>query len=1764
MASSTVRVALRIRPLSPQEHVNGETECVTQLPGVPQVVIGADRAFTFDYVFSPEVSQEQVYDDSIKPLVAQFLQGYNATVLAYGQTGSGKTFSMGTGLSTPSTQLEMQGVVPRAIYEIWGHLESRIKKQSGFTYSVDVSFLELYNEDLVDLLNPKTAAGSRGPTIREDSRGNMILVGVERKPANHASDIIGFLHQGALSRTTASTDMNHTSSRSHAIFTVFLRQQDRRSSSLLSPGCGSPTTSEQSVLDGGPSIVSKIHFVDLAGSERIKRTGAAGDRAKEGISINAGLLALGNVISALGSSSSPNGAQSKRPVHVPYRDSKLTRLLQDSLGGNSQTLMLACISPSDRNSPESLNTIRYANRARNIRNKVAVNFDKNSSVELSMLKTEVARLRGELSKLKLQRRQSSLALLDSLGEPGSGKTAEAEIGRMQRKNTELTQKLDQAVRRIAELEYDRNQLRARVAELGGSVQTTPNVPAAILALQRLEGSDVANGGESAGKGFVEADMMSQNNVLDTLDRELSEQAERHEQQIGSVRRHYESKLELVQETLSIVQKERDVALQRLVNSGGPAKPLTAAALSTHGRSGSSASAGGRRNLGLESTQGSASATPTKLRLPSRVTKGVRADGSGASTPVSRKSSSAEMRGARPPQASRLGSSLGITLAGPAAPAAPAASGSHDDATLARQLQDEIAQLQQESKAAGESASAESERLTLQIQEQAREIARLRRQHTGRRESHRYSLLAYKEGSSWAAARSAQEGSGDGGPNLLRAAFIRTMLEGELQRCVHARQLLRERDSFVNKQDELMTQLNDLLLKTQTVDLDADDEGRLSVEQGLNERIEITEAELKYLDLKIRDAEAEVAQLAEAAESEAGGGGGGAEPGAGGLAAAAAPAPAPALINMSGLAMRMVEDVVRIDYRAFAELFESLAPADATSLTYLFIQDLIEHRLAGLRDTRERSRLEEQMMELRRTLLAMQRTALNAALTYEHELGDAERRLVECGAECSDGARDPMAEHMAYEGVRDRGILLRSALMSLHSATSPGDASAAAGRSHGEAEEEDGGALGGSAVFESGAGNAAHGSAVFESGAGYAAHGSSMDDIRGAKAAVVDLDHDVADFAAESLFRAGTLSGRRRRNWVEDSAAGDGAGQARGLAVGPLDEADEYYDSASASAGGSLSEAGSVDSPPEYADDEPLSSPRLPAVSAIPTPVEAAAVLLGGRHTPLASDHSLHAANSPIESENSFGSSGNIGRFSIPTTIPSTDMSSGSALAVAQSETSDTSSDSLPSVPALGQGDFFRHPHVARRQSTRGRGRQQHTRLVRRTSASRRISRLLSPMTIARPVKRRGSQKQQKRASVRRPRISLPIVPPEMLELIDRRNPRALKVGGDPVVATPELLRSIQAQQAADKPPVSLLPTPGATPQIYIPRRAEMRLGRGSESTSDTSNASNASDASGASGASGAAYADALEGFDRGRSGSSGGLSPAPTAVASLGMAHSPYTADLALSPLTATSQPRPRALGTPTKLGASPYLPQPPQSLYRSADEDVFRVPAADMQASPGVVRPLRLGDAYRPASALSAADSRVGAAQYSHTSGTLSPTRHANASLFSIMDTAGTPAKTAAETGDRVGWKPAEPKFSRIRRRAHTDGVEGHGAEAEAVGAKAGGKSRLSRLFGGFGFGGGGGGGSKARNAVSGQQQLGTADVRGRDRSYSDTVAARAANVRKVRSTIDGPFELHGGGRGGRPVTAFADSAYASHAFDRRPSSAHPTAYVDGYAGHT
>ncbi|XP_028814901.1 kinesin-like protein KIF21A isoform X5 [Denticeps clupeoides] len=401
---SSVRVAVRIRPQLAREKIEGCHICTFVTPGEPQVILGKDKAFTYDYVFDMDSQQDAIYANCTEKLIEGCFEGYNATIFAYGQTGSGKTYTMGTGFDVSIEDDEL-GIIPRAVSHLFKGIEQRCQAATEQgrpvpEFKINAQFLELYNEEVLDLFDTTRDMEARKQKshikIHEDASGGIYTVGVTTRTVSSEAEMMQCLKLGALSRTTASTQMNVQSSRSHAIFTIHLCQvrvcandnQDDVTDNRLANG--------SSEMEEFETLTAKFHFVDLAGSERLKRTGATGDRAKEGISINCGLLALGNVISALGD-------RSKRSTHVPYRDSKLTRLLQDSLGGNSQTMMIACISPSDRDFMETLNTLKYANRARNIKNKVMVNQDK-ASQQISALRTEIARLQIELMEYRTGKR----------------------------------------------------------------------------------------------------------------------------------------------------------------------------------------------------------------------------------------------------------------------------------------------------------------------------------------------------------------------------------------------------------------------------------------------------------------------------------------------------------------------------------------------------------------------------------------------------------------------------------------------------------------------------------------------------------------------------------------------------------------------------------------------------------------------------------------------------------------------------------------------------------------------------------------------------------------------------------------------------------------------------------------------------------------------------------------------------------------------------------------------------------------------------------------------------------------------------------------------------------------------------------------------------------------------------------------------------------------------------------------------------------------
>uniref|UniRef100_A0A3P8T8C7 Kinesin family member 21A n=1 Tax=Amphiprion percula TaxID=161767 RepID=A0A3P8T8C7_AMPPE len=398
---SSVRVALRIRPQLAREKIEGCHICTYVTPGEPQVILGKDKAFTYDYLFDMDSQQDAIYSTCTEKLIEGCFEGYNATVFAYGQTGSGKTYTMGTGFDVNIVDEEL-GIIPRAVHHLFKGIEERRQaaQEQGRPvpeFKINAQFLELYNEEVLDLFDSTRDMKRKSHIkIHEDATGGIYTVGVTTRTVSSEAEMMQCLKLGALSRTTASTQMNVQSSRSHAIFTIHLCQVRVCASDNQEDETDNRVSNGNSEMDEYETLTAKFHFVDLAGSERLKRTGATGDRAKEGISINCGLLALGNVISALGD-------RSKRSSHVPYRDSKLTRLLQDSLGGNSQTVMIACISPSDRDFMETLNTLKYANRARNIKNKVMVNQDK-ASQQISALRTEIARLQMELMEYKTGKR----------------------------------------------------------------------------------------------------------------------------------------------------------------------------------------------------------------------------------------------------------------------------------------------------------------------------------------------------------------------------------------------------------------------------------------------------------------------------------------------------------------------------------------------------------------------------------------------------------------------------------------------------------------------------------------------------------------------------------------------------------------------------------------------------------------------------------------------------------------------------------------------------------------------------------------------------------------------------------------------------------------------------------------------------------------------------------------------------------------------------------------------------------------------------------------------------------------------------------------------------------------------------------------------------------------------------------------------------------------------------------------------------------------
>ena len=379
---ASVKVAVRVRPFNGRERqmtsrlvvgMNGNQVClqpVEEGDKGPTTLHGDKHKphnFAFDHAYWSHdpgdkmfVAQDRVFTDLGQDVVQNAFDGYNVCVFAYGQTGSGKTYTM---MGSESDR----GLIPRICETMFQRMVE------GTSYRTEVSYLEIYNERVKDLLEKNS---SHNLKVREHPVQGPYVQDLSKHLVMEYKEILRLMEVGNALRTTAATNMNDTSSRSHAIFTI--------------------TFVQAGYLEGMPhETESKIHLVDLAGSERANATGATGQRLKEGAHINKSLVTLGSVISALAEASGKQN-NSKHKTHIPYRDSVLTWLLKDSLGGNSKTIMIATISPAEVNHNETLSTLRYANRAKNIINKPTVNEDPNVRL-IRELREEIDRMKAIMS-----------------------------------------------------------------------------------------------------------------------------------------------------------------------------------------------------------------------------------------------------------------------------------------------------------------------------------------------------------------------------------------------------------------------------------------------------------------------------------------------------------------------------------------------------------------------------------------------------------------------------------------------------------------------------------------------------------------------------------------------------------------------------------------------------------------------------------------------------------------------------------------------------------------------------------------------------------------------------------------------------------------------------------------------------------------------------------------------------------------------------------------------------------------------------------------------------------------------------------------------------------------------------------------------------------------------------------------------------------------------------------------------------------------------
>nr|XP_015813848.2 kinesin-like protein KIF17 [Nothobranchius furzeri] len=449
MGSESVKVVVRCRPLNDREKALSSKmvlsmdlqhcQCFIEKPGA---VDEPPKPFTFDGTYHIEQTTEQLYNEIAYPLVEGVTEGYNGTIFAYGQTGSGKSFTM-QGVSDPAAQ---RGVIPRA----FEHIFESIQCAENTKFLVRASYLEIYNEEVRDLLGSDT---KQRLELKEHPERGVYVRDLSMHTVHSVGECERIVEQGWRNRAVGYTLMNKDSSRSHSIFTVHLEI------------CHTDAAGQDHLRAG------KLNLVDLAGSERQSKTGATGERLREATKINLSLSALGNVISAL---------VDGRSKYVPYRDSKLTRLLQDSLGGSTRTLMIACISPADNNYEESLSTLRYANRAKSIQNKPRINEDPKDA-QIREYREEIKKLRALISG-----QLGSCDLSSQLADRSSAVPAKLQSSSPETKKEKFTEEYEEKLAKL-QAEYNAEQeSKVKLQKVISALQSS--YESALLDLEKNQAS----------------------------------------------------------------------------------------------------------------------------------------------------------------------------------------------------------------------------------------------------------------------------------------------------------------------------------------------------------------------------------------------------------------------------------------------------------------------------------------------------------------------------------------------------------------------------------------------------------------------------------------------------------------------------------------------------------------------------------------------------------------------------------------------------------------------------------------------------------------------------------------------------------------------------------------------------------------------------------------------------------------------------------------------------------------------------------------------------------------------------------------------------------------------------------------------------------------------------------------------------------------------------------------------------------------------------